>query len=171
MRDHALPTAILLLAAILASALPTASAQETVEVDIETHSDGSDFWFECSGAPAVCGDGRNPTLTLEAGRTYAFHVTNPSNTAHDFNLGGAIGETTALLDPGAEATLTVTVPAGASGDAEYWCNPHRSSGMKGALVFASADDGGNDNGSPGPGALGLAGALLGALALARRARP
>lgn len=145
--------------------LPAADAHEDdEEVTITTHSGDGDFWFECSGA--VCGTGRNPTLTLEAGHTYQFVVQNDDNVGHDFNLGGAVGEGSAFLNAGESDTFEVTVPSGASGEAEYWCNPHRSAGMVGTVVFESAA--GDDNGSPGLGAVALVAALGGALLVARR---
>jgi plastocyanin len=92
-----------------------AGASTKVEVEAD------DFYF-------------NPTfIKAAAGQTVTVELKNEGSATHTFT-------STALnvdkeLQPGSSAEVQVTVPK--SGDAEFFCRFHKSSGMQGAIFVSS----------------------------------
>ena len=88
----------------------------TAEVDIEV----DDNYFK-------------PTFVEAApGATVTVHLANEGGTTHTFTLDDASVDQT--LEPGDDATVTVTVPE--SGSLRFSCNFHGAMGMQGAFYTA-----------------------------------
>lgn len=167
--------ALLALAALVAAAAPASAAALTW--NIETH----DQFFTAEGVA-----GNNPTLSAAPGDTVNVTVVQKGNLPHNFVVRG-LGNPRApasgfLLTPDQNATVTFTVPEGATGEVEYVCEAHPTT-MTGKIQIQGADDGGddgmddgNDDGedatggddTPALGILGVAVALVGAVLLFRR---
>lgn len=126
----------------------------------------------------INGESGNPDLELVPGETYLVNVTNMGATGHNFNLdltGGSEADASSDSETGGNCCVgggesvefEITVPADASGNRDYWCDPHRDAGMGGTITFADAE--GEDNGAPGPGIVTVAAVLgIGALLVRRR---
>lgn len=77
----------------------------------------------------------SPTFVqAEPGATVALHLTNKGATVHTFTLDDKSIDQT--LQPGATATVEVTVPA--SGSLRFSCDFHGAMGMQGAFFTTSA---------------------------------
>lgn len=93
----------------------------------------------------------NPTLTVNAGDTVTFEVSNPDVMDHDLAIEGlSVG--TAMLAPGEDGSFTFTVPSDVS-QLTYYCTVpgHLAAGMVGTINVA-----GGSGGTLGPGAIGPA---------------
>lgn len=148
---HILPLVIAL------AFVPAAQAQESLTVTMH------DDYFEIDGQ-----DGQNPDLFLEPGTTYEITVRNEGSRDHNFNIPDLgldpDSSSSGLMAPGAEQTVTVEVPEDQAGTAEYWCDPHKSVGMRGVVTFSQTE-----RDTPGLGLPVLLGVLAGlGLALRRR---
>lgn len=159
------PLALALLAA--AAVAPFAAAQSTIE--LEAHDGGGEFWFTLAGGTA-----KNPQLKVEPGAEVTVTLKNAGAIVHNFVLDAPVKQGIPCCVPGGgSSTFTFTAPA-EDATIEYWCDPHRSVGMKGMLVVgaggaepAGGGDGGRaapDLSSIGPGStlfgLGLAGLVV-----------
>ena len=86
----------------------------------------------------------NPaTVTVSKTGTYEFRVTNNGTIAHALEIeGNGVEEKTGDIQPGAGATLRVTLAK--DGSYELYCpiDGHRSQGMKGTLTVGSASSSG-----------------------------
>ena len=145
--------ATLVLLALLTAPLASAHGDDVQHLIVTMHNDDG-FYFEILGL-----EGQNPDLPLTSGITYEITVRNDGTMAHDFNLGALGG--TALLSPGESETLTVSYDGTAS---NYWCNPHRNSGMEGRIVEPQSDS----EDAPGFQFAVFGAVLLGLVALRRR---
>lgn len=155
-----LPCAALLVAALL-SATPSAahSAHGPVQLDLEAHDDGTEYWFQMPGS-----DTRNPPLRLEAGAEVEIRFTNQGDKTHNLRIGGPVDAATVMVEPGGNTTLHFQVPADAPPTFAYWCDPHRGDNMDGEVVVLGDGDGQDAPGLP----LALLVAALGGLLAARR---
>jgi len=91
--------------------------------------DDDGFYFTVEGY-----EGHNPTITIQPGAEVTVTYVSDAG-VHNLNMGD-LGKVN-IADPSA-AMQTFTFTAPASGESEYWCDPHKGSGMKGKLVFGSA---------------------------------
>lgn len=85
------------------------------------------FFRDASGA-------KNPPITVQPGQEVTLKFTSVSG-VHNVNLGG-LGKT-ALISDGESTELIWTAPTDAK-KIEYWCDPHKSAGMKGTLNIGEA---------------------------------
>jgi plastocyanin len=89
----------------------------------------------------------NPTtVTVSKSGTYEIKVTNKGTIAHALEIeGNGVEEKTGDIQPGAGATLRVTLAK--DGSYELYCpiDGHRSLGMKGTLTVGSASGAGGTN--------------------------
>ena len=111
-------------------------------IALEAHTTGGSGYFTLAGESA-----RNPTLRVAPGQEVTVTLTGMDDGVHNFCIGA--GQCTAFVtSAGDSATFTFTAPA--TGTLEYYCQPHRSGGMKGSLAVgdAGAAPGGE---SPGEG--------------------
>lgn len=107
-----------------------------LEIVIEAHTTGGSGYFTIEGQTA-----RNPTLRAAPGQEVRITLKGTDEGVHNFCVGP--GKCTAYVTAAGETqTLTFTAPE--TGSLEYYCQPHRSGGMKGTLAVgdAPADDGG-----------------------------
>lgn len=149
------------------AALP-ASAQETGQTSftIETHTEGGAGYFTLAGETA-----RNPTLVVPAGETITVTLKGTDAGVHNMQVDGA-SASEYVQSPTDEVTYTFTAPE--SGSKQYWCVPHKGSGMVGTVRVAGSDaeptNGGSEGGNESPGLplAGFAVALVGAALLLRR---
>lgn len=127
-----LPVWLILVAIFMV--LMTGSAQgqedETREIHVTAMSVGELYWFKVEGV-----DGRNPAIHLEPGDRVELTLDNNANTAHNIRFGPPLDQEMPLLEPGEQDTLTFLVPLSVEGESSYWCQPHRSLGMSGRVVF------------------------------------
>jgi uncharacterized cupredoxin-like copper-binding protein len=83
------------------------------------------------------------TVTVSKTGTYAFTVTNNGKIAHALEVeGNGVEEKTGDIQPGAAATLRVTLAK--AGSYELYCpiDGHRSQGMRGTLTVGSGSGSG-----------------------------
>jgi len=125
----------LLMVSLVLTTIPTVSAQETVELVVSGHDDDG-FYFTIEGYT-----GKNPTVTIAPGASVTVRYTSVTG-VHNFHAGD-LGKTDIVDPSGGEQTFTFTAPA--SGSQEYWCDPHKASGMKGMLNFGTASNGDDDD--------------------------
>jgi len=160
----------LLTLGLLVAFAPTAPAQEEGQTSftLTAHADGSTFYFQGEDGT------KNPTLVVPANTEITVTLRNVGEGVHNIHVDGA-SPSDYVQGDGDEITYTFTSPA--SGTKQYWCDPHKSSGMVGTVrVAGSPDTGGNGGGngetgnneSPGVQVVGVAVALLGAALLLRR---
>jgi plastocyanin len=89
------------------------TGQSNAEVEMEA----DDFYFE-------------PTfLKVKPGQKVTVELENEGNATHTFTSPAL--DVNEEIDPGAKATVEVTVPA--NGRADFFCRFHRSQGMQGAF--------------------------------------
>lgn len=125
-------------------ASPTPPAEpappEDLVIEIEGHQDGESYYFTLAGESA-----KNPTITVRPGQKVTFQFTAVTG-SHNVRL--TTGDKTAVIED-ASATLEWTAPAEAA-SLEYWCEPHKSNGMRGRLVVAEpkAPGSGDTGGAP-----------------------
>ena len=121
----------------------TPAAPEPVNIVLTGHGEGGKFFFRIEGESA-----NNPRLTVAPGAQVTVTLRTVSGSIHNFctDATGA-KQCTPLVGEGDEATLTFTAPE--SGSFEYWCDPHRGSGMKGTLAVAAAGGGGSGGADDG----------------------
>lgn len=126
-------TALALVAA-LSLAAPFATAVSAAGVTLTAKESacptGKTFCFDASASTLSAGEN---TITLN----------NPSTNAAPHNVCVKVGTTETCkpardqnVDPGGEATLTFTAPAGST--VEYWCEPHKTIGMTGTFTVQGA---------------------------------
>ena len=121
----------------------TPAAPEPVTIVLTGHGEGGKFFFRIEGESA-----NNPRLTVAPGAEVTVVLKTVSGSIHNFCTDATGTKTcTKLVSEGEEDSVTFTAPEG--GTFEYWCDPHRGSGMKGQLVVAAA--GGGDGGGEGDG--------------------
>lgn len=148
---------------LLAAAVP-ATAQETGETSFTIYAvdEGGQFFFE--GADGT----KNPTLVVPAGAEITVKLINRGNNVHNMHVDGSTASEYVQAD-GDEITYTFTAPA--SGSKDYWCDPHKSAGMKGVVrVAGAAVENGDKNESPGVQTLGVVLAMVGAALVVSRRR-
>lgn len=104
-----------------------------ITITLTGNGAGGAFFFALDGQT-----GRNPTLTVAPGQEVTVILKTVSGAVHNFCT-DASGEKkcTPLVSEGDEASVTFTAPE-TPGSFEYWCDPHRSSGMKGRLTVGTA---------------------------------
>lgn len=108
-------------------------------LEMEAVQDASGFYFRLKGQTA-----KNPAINVEPGQKVTITVTSVAG-VHNLNINGETK--TAFIADGESATLEWTAPADAK-RLEYWCDPHKSSGMKGAIQVG-APSGGETGGETG----------------------
>lgn len=149
MKIPALALCLSLLVAAPASGHGEAEAHAEF-VEVFAH-DNDGFYFTVTGY-----DGRNPTILLAPGSVVTILFTNLGNASHNFRLSAVDTYGTELIAPGNSTSLPLRVPD--EGFASYWCDPHKGSGMTGAVV-SSENTAGKKSPGPGLAALGLVLAL------------
>jgi plastocyanin len=83
------------------------------------------------------------TVTVSKSGTYEFRVTNNGTIAHALEVeGNGVEEKTGDIQPGAAATLRVTLAKDGSYDVYCPIDGHRSQGMKGTLTVGSGSGSG-----------------------------
>lgn len=103
-------------------------APEPVTLVLTGHGEGGKFFFRIEGESA-----NNPRLTVAPGAEVTVTLKTVSGSIHNFCTEASGTKTcTKLVSEGGEDSITFTAPQ--SGTFEYWCDPHRGSGMKGQLV-------------------------------------
>lgn len=121
----------------------TPAAPEPLTIVLTGHGEGGSFFFRLEGQSA-----NNPRLVVRPGQEVTVTLKTVTGAIHNFCT-EASGQRacTTLVSEGDEASVTFTAPQ-APGSFEYWCDPHRGSGMKGTLVVAAegSDAGGGDAG-------------------------
>lgn len=148
---HKRTVKIIALAIVAALVAPVAGAQgdgaaegemaategQTTNLTIYGHDDGSEYWFTVGEEEGE----RNPPISLRPGAQVTVHFIVPetATVAHNVHFGGPIDEATEIIQPGEERWLNFTVPADASGEYEYWCDPHRALGMVGPLIISEEE--------------------------------
>lgn len=120
----------------------SAAPPAPLSIVLTGHGEGGAFFFQMEGA-----SGRNPTITVQPGQEVTVTLRTVSGAIHNFCT-DATGEKKCLplTGEGEENTLTFTAPS-EPGSFQYWCDPHKSSGMKGTLKVGAA--GGSDGASGG----------------------
>jgi hypothetical protein len=109
-----------------------------IEIILEGVQEGSALYFRIPGETQ-----RNPTLTVQPGQVVKFTLRVTSG-VHNLNVGGAAK--TPILSEGEEASFEWTAPT-EPGVVEYWCDPHKTAGMRGRIqVGAAAPAGGGEEG-------------------------
>ena len=154
---------------LLVAFAPVGGAQETGQTSFTLYGvdSGGQFYFEGEDGT------KNPTLVVPAGEQITVKLINRGNSVHNIQVDGSEASEYVQTD-GEELTYTFTAPA--SGSKQYWCVPHKSSGMAGTVRVAGSPDTGNGGGngtdgdkdSPGIQVAGIAVALVGAALLLRR---
>jgi plastocyanin len=114
------------------------TAAEPVTIDLEAHAEGSAFFFTLQGETR-----RNPTLALPPSAEVTVNLHGVSG-FHNFQPDGFPASD--YVSDGESITYTFTTPA--SGTLQYWCVPHKSSGMVGRITIGAAS--GGDGGAPAP---------------------
>lgn len=110
-----------------------------ITIELEGVQEGSSYFFrDASGA-------KNPTITVQPGQQVTFKLTSVTG-VHNLNLGGLAK--TALASDGETVEVVWTAPA-EGGRIEYWCDPHKSAGMKGVINVGTAAPGGDGGGEEG----------------------
>ena len=162
---------LLVATGLLLAFAPTNVVAQTgsTSFDLETHADGSNYYFTLQGQTD-----KNPTLTVPA---------NTAITVTIHNTGGASASTHNFCDSydnkctadfvsadGDKQTLTFT---SGSSDGTYWCAPHKSLGMMGNFHIAgtttsSSTPASSTKASPGFELVALGVAVVGAVLLLRR---
>lgn len=102
-----------------------------VTVHLEALQEGSALFFRVAGETQ-----RNPTLTFQPGQKVTFVVKTLSG-VHNLNVGGEAE--TAFMGEGEEATVEWTAPE-TPGTLEYWCDPHKTGGMRGRIQVGAAPE-------------------------------
>ena len=121
----------------------TPAAPEPVTIVLTGHGEAGKFFFRLEGESQ-----NNPRLTVAPGAEVTVTLKTVSGSIHNFCTDASGTKTcTKLVGEGDEESITFTAPE--SGTFEYWCDPHRASGMKGTLAIAAAGGGGGDGGSGG----------------------
>lgn len=77
---------------------------------------------------------RNPTLTVQPGQKVTFVFTTVSG-VHNLNINGEV--MTKILGEGERETIEWTAPM-TPGVIQYWCDPHKASGMVGRIQVGAA---------------------------------
>lgn len=110
-----------------------------ITITMTAHQEGSALYFMVEGDTR-----RNPTITVAPGQQVTFHLRIVSG-VHNLNVNNEAK--TDILSAGDEATIEWTAPA-EGGTVEYWCDPHRSAGMRGRVQVgaAPAPGGGGEEG-------------------------
>lgn len=158
---------VILLGAVVALlALAPSAAAEAKSFNVTGHVTDGQFFFTFEGI-----EGNNPTVPVAAGDVVTITYKTDTN-VHNFHVGAPVDKQTTIVGPDGEAqTLTFTVPDSAA-TIEYWCDPHKGSGMMGTFTVSGANppaNGGDDTkDTPGFGAPLAVLAIAGALLLARR---
>lgn len=112
---------------------------QAVELVIRGHQEGSDFYWTVEGY-----EGKNPTITVPAGAQVTARVSSVSG-FHNIQVTG--NPASPFFDESSgEIVYTFTAPE--SGSLQYWCVPHKGSGMQGTLRIqgAGGDAGGEEGG-------------------------
>lgn len=110
-----------------------------IEIVLEGHQEGSAVFFTLAGETA-----KNPTLNVKPGQQVTLKLRVVSG-FHNIHVEGGTGSP--VIGEGDEASVTFTAPE--SGSLQYWCDPHKSSGMQGRISTggaAPAPGGGADAG-------------------------
>jgi plastocyanin len=109
-----------------------------ITITLTAHQEGGVYYFQIEGDSA-----RNPTLTVAPGQQVTFVVKIASG-VHNLNINNEAKS--AILADG-EESFQWTAPM-TPGRIEYWCDPHRSAGMRGTIQVgeAPAPGGGGDEG-------------------------
>lgn len=156
----------LLTLGLLVAFAPAGGAQETGSTSFTLYGadDGGQFYFEGEDGT------KNPTLVVPAGEEITVKLINRGNSVHNIQVDGSDPSDYVQTD-GEEIEYKFTAPA--SGSKQYWCVPHKSSGMAGMVRVAGSevtngDGNGGGNDAPGVQVVGVAVALLGAALLLRR---
>lgn len=138
------------LLALAVSAVPQAQAQAEGQTSfvLEAHMDGEGTYWTLEGDTR-----KAPTLVVPAGAKITVTVKNMDDAVHNIQVDGqpASDYVEATGD-----TVVYEFTAPASGSKDYWCVPHKSSGMVGVVQVAGsapADESGQD--TPGLGALAV----------------
>lgn len=97
------------------------------------HQEGSSFYFTREGETQ-----RNPTLNVQPGQKVTFTLKIASS-VHNLNVNGE--QKTPIMGEGEESSFEWTAPS-EPGTVEYWCDPHKSNGMRGRIVVGTPSTGG-----------------------------
>lgn len=108
------------------------AAPEPVTLVLTGHGESNGFFFRLEGQSA-----KNPRLVVAPGAQVTVTLRTVTGAVHNFCTDATGQKTcTRIVSEGDEDTVTFTAPE-TPGTFEYWCDPHRGSGMKGALVVAA----------------------------------
>ena len=119
------------------------AAPQPVSLVLTGHGEGGSFFFRLEDQAA-----KNPRITVAPGAEVTITLKTVTGGVHNFCTDATGTKTcTKIVSEGDEDTITFTAPT-TPGTFEYWCDPHRGSGMKGTLVVAEggASDGGGASG-------------------------
>lgn len=109
---------------------PPAQAAGPLEIVLEAHTLGGAGYFTLEGAAE-----KNPVLRVAPGQEVRVTLKGTDEGVHNFCIG--TGKCTAfVMSAGAAETYTFTAPE--DGALEYYCQPHRTGGMKGTLAVGDA---------------------------------
>lgn len=112
-----------------------------VSLELEGLSEGGKFFFRIKGETQA-----NPALRIAPGAEVTVTPTTLSGGVHNFCT-SLDNKCSALATEGGDpVTFTFTAPA-EGGSFEYWCSPHKSSGMTGKIEFTTATGGSTGGGS------------------------
>lgn len=128
-RGALLALPLLLLLPLLAA--PARAATETRVDLVATEVNGVPTFVDAAGNP-------DPTLHALPGSRVTIHLANHGALKHNLVLGAPVNQSMpCCLAPGAEADLTVDLPAGFAGSVAYQCALHGGNGMRGTLLVGA----------------------------------
>lgn len=146
---------------LVLSAAPLAASQEEGQTafTLTSHTENGAFYWTLEGQTA-----KNPTLVVTPNAEITITIKNTDGGFHNLQV-GSNPPSEYIEAEGDEKTYTFTAPA--SGTLDYFCVPHKSSGMKGTIrVAGTAVE--EKKESPGVQVVGVSIALLGAALILRR---
>lgn len=144
------PVVAALLLALLASlAVHPAAAHgggDSLRTLLFTVHDGTRDGEEVSWFQIANRSNANPTITVMPDERVVVHLHNAGNRSHNLRVAPPIQTATPVLEPGNETSVSVKVPADATGSFAYYDQVHRDQGAEGRVRVADAggpqDEGG-----------------------------
>ncbi|MFA5861065.1 MAG: plastocyanin/azurin family copper-binding protein [Candidatus Thermoplasmatota archaeon] len=151
---------ILFSAGLILAAVPAqAQSSGQTSFDLETHGDGTAFYFTLKGATE-----HNPTLTVPADTEIMVTITNTGDVPHNF-CDSFDGECSDYVQTTGEKATFMFKSGSTAGT--YYCLPHRPTGMVGTIAIAGQSST-PEKKSPGTELVGISIALVGAALVLRR---
>jgi hypothetical protein len=99
----------------------------------------------------------NPTVVVEPDVRVILHVYNAGNRSHNLRVSPPVQTATPILEPGNETSVSMKVPADATGSLAYYDQVHRDDGAEGRFEMASHGGPQEDDDGSGTTTLALAG--------------